>query len=351
MTAKRTDRHQLQELVRPHRLGTGAREALPQLATVHAGTFARALARALRATARTYTSRMAIHPKVATMLLVVTGSVPSCSATSGGVPGTPLAVDSGVPNASEVDSGIPGRGRSQTAGVGLAGCEKAPNEPDVEMIPEFWTAFERIGGGCGGLGSGILVRNGGASPLRIIGLSVSPTEFSIESDDLPVELAPGTSLVVRVFYDDDAPGDMTGSLGVATTAGCRSFPVKGLSTTGTLISRSREAIDFGHVPIGAASESRDMTLVTDRASDDPAMITLTAFGTDAELFELVSAPSGAVQPGGCAPITLSLRVREQSTLGPIQGNVFWRTLVERESGSFEAVAFVPIYANIVESSR
>lgn len=283
------------------------------------------------------------------LVLTASGLLSSCSARGRSSSSAALAVDSGVPGNSVRDSAAASERPGQVAGAGTGGCESGANHPDLEMIPEFWTALNRVDAECGALGSGILVRNRGALRLRITGLSISPREFSIESEALPADLEPGASLSVRVYYENDTTGDMAGSLGVATATGCGQFAVNGLSTAGALVSRNREVIDFGEVAVGTNSPSQDLSIVTDRAPGEPA-ITHTAFGTD-PAFEIVAAPRGPVEPMRCDPIAVSIRVREQTATGRIQGNVFWRTLIETDSELLEAVALVPVYADIVHASR
>jgi hypothetical protein len=257
--------------------------------------------------------------------------------SGGGDTGTVSFVDSGA----EMEM-------NQTVGSGTAGCNPIEGEAPLEMLPEYVTVFQHVPSLCDPIGSGVSVRNVGTSPLRINGASVLPSELSMETDSIPIELPPGASFAVRLYFDSLEVGEQPGALQVSTSQGCRQFDVLGLSTSGALLTRSHEVIDFGRVQAGSSSDIQRLTLITERIATDP-RVSYGAFSTDnPEVFEIVAAPESRVESVDCRPVELSLRVRAPAEVGPINGNIVWRTLVGPPAQpTAEATMITLLYAEVI----
>lgn len=249
------------------------------------------------------------------------------------------------------DSGPSALPSVQTIGSGTSECQTDEVESDaaLEMLPDLITVFERYPAVCEQLGSGVLLRNRGPSSVRVLGLSMSSLDFSIEAN-VPIELAQGESMAVRVFYRSNDVGSTDEWLTVATTAGCQRFRFHALGTSDALITRSDEALDFGSVAPGGVSEIRRMSIVTDRRGTDTT-ITYSGFSIGSPLFEVVSAPARGVEPQGCEPLEVSLRFRAPNDLGAVEGTLFWGVTIQSPVDVADALMLVKLYARVTASDQ
>lgn len=254
--------------------------------------------------------------------------------------------------AGEADAGSSAEPSMHTIGSGTSGCRNAEAgpEPALEVIPEYVLVVDRYPAVCDRLGSGILLRNRESGSLRVLGVSVSPSEFSVEAE-VPVALAQDESIGIRVFYASNEVGAKEGTLTVATTAGCRRFVLHGLAAAGGVLRRSDEAIDFGAVAVGNVSAVRLLSIVTDNDQTETPVI-YSGFQTSNPLFEIVSAPAGQIQSRGCEPIELLLRFRATSDAGMVEANLGWSTTVETpDDGTYDGVTLLPLYGRSIGAAR
>jgi hypothetical protein len=236
---------------------------------------------------------------------------------------------------------------SHANSVGVVNCaDVGAAVTGIQIIPEFVTVFRHVSAECESLASAVLLHNGGASSIEIIGLRAS-LRFSVDSVGLPLELAPRQSLPVRLAYLGDNLDSETGTLTVATSAGCLDLSVLGLASATGLMTFSDLAIDFGEVRAGTRSEPREFTIKQQRTPTFPASEYGGFSVAPAEPFELISAPDAPLSPASCEEIRFQVRFKAAQAPGRVEGSLGWYVSTETDRGVAEGIVYVPLYGTAV----
>jgi hypothetical protein len=265
----------------------------------------------------------------------------ACGSDSRTVPG---ATDAAAQATGEVNSRTPDE---ESRAVGQLDCEDASRpETGLQLIPEFVTAFRHVDAECEPLPARFLLNNTQASPVQVDGARTS-SKFSVDPLELPLDLLPGESTSIQIRYLGDALDSEEGTLTVSTSSGCSDFPVLGLATDGGLMTYSDLAIDFGATRAGSVSGPREFVVAYQRAAAFPGTIFDGFSAAPSDTFQVIGAPDGRQSLESCDEIHFQIRFRAPQTLGRTEGALSWSATTQADNGTYEGLAFVPLYGTAV----
>lgn len=228
-------------------------------------------------------------------------------------------------------------------------CVDAGTASSLELLPQFVTVFQFIGSNCSSLSSAVLVRNNGTRPIAVSAVAVSPAFFSAGSPKLPMQLAAGASFSVQLAYGAAGaklePGEADGTLTVLTSEGCAKFDITGLVVSDdALVTYSDYAIDFGTVPVGSISATKNIYIRVQR----PPGAGTSRFGgftaSPSNLFSILGSPTAdQLEPQSCDTLGLKLVFSAPTSPQRVTGTLSWEVTTSTPSGDAPGLVTVPLF--------
>lgn len=232
------------------------------------------------------------------------------------------------------------------------GCAELPDlEPGrITRVPERITVFSHASEPCTSLGSGFLLKNSGAAPIQITGLSVTPDTFRLGTLALPATVAPGDTIRAELGYARTSliNDSVEGQLRVMTSEGCTEFVVRGLSADDNgLTTYSELAIDFGNVEPSTKSAPRTVRVLYQNNLEGFSQPEFFGFSASPpDVFEVVRAPNSPIRLGSCESFSVDVRLIAPEAPGPVRGALEWLQQKEGPGGIAEGSVFIELFGRV-----
>jgi hypothetical protein len=222
--------------------------------------------------------------------------------------------------------------------VVLAAAAQCVASPlSLEMIPALgmFLLLEEFDPGCDFAvpPGNVLLRNTSSELVRIDTIQVSKHFFATAEESLPRVLAPGERLSVELRFESERDSDALGTMVVSGPRGCAAVKFFGHPidpTRESFITLHPWVVDFGHVPVGSASEPVTITILNKNVAGGA---TLRGFEVSpSAAFELVDPPSTEIKVEGCLEAKLRLRFLAPKTTQFVEGYLSYESVAKDSSG-------------------
>jgi centrosomal CEP192-like protein len=143
----------------------------------------------------------------------------------------------------------------------------------------------------------VTVKNAGTSTMTLSG-STASGDFSVSSTTCGGSLASGATCTVNVVFSPTVAGSRAGTLTVTSSQGPGTVPLTG---TGTIVSLSPAAIDFGNQTVGTSSV-RAITLRNISSTTAVEISSMTLGGNASADYATTTTCGSTVAPGAICTI-------------------------------------------------